>query len=147
MGKRASSDPDRVGVELRLLVGQLFRELRNDMTVSGLSVPELSVLGRLDREGSVTAVELAAAEQVTPQAIALTVASLFERGLISKTKDQRDKRRLLLEPTPAGRTAMNAMRTGGADRVVKALEMEFTAAEVDKIADVLPLLGRLRDRL
>ncbi|MFB8003126.1 MarR family winged helix-turn-helix transcriptional regulator [Nocardia sp. NPDC056000] len=147
MGKCGSGNPDEVGVELRLLVGQLFRELRNDMTVSGLSVPELSVLGRLDRDGSVTAVELAAAEQVTPQAMALTVASLHDRGLISKTKDERDKRRLLLETTAAGRTAMNALRTGGADRVVKALEMEFTAAEVERIADVLPLLARLRDRL
>lgn len=147
MGARGSSSPDRVGVELRLLIGQLFRRLRNDMRITGVSVPELSVLGRLDREGPVTAVELAAAEQVTPQAMALTVAALHNRGLISKTKDNRDKRRLLLEATPTGRAAMSALRADTTDRVVAALAADFTPDEVARIADALPLLARLRDRL
>ncbi|MGW0035176.1 hypothetical protein [Gordonia sp. NPDC003376] len=65
----ASPDVLDVASDLRLTLGGLIRRLRTIRSPDDPSVPETSVLARLDREGPTTAADLARSEQVTPQSM------------------------------------------------------------------------------
>jgi DNA-binding MarR family transcriptional regulator len=61
------------------------------------------VLGRIIDTGPTTAAALAPCEQVTQQAIAQSLATLKERGLVEKQADPGDGRKSLVSATAAGR--------------------------------------------
>jgi DNA-binding MarR family transcriptional regulator len=69
-----------------------------------------AVLGRLDREGSSSVSDLAAAEKVRPQSMAQTVGELEADGLVKRRPDPYDRRRALVELTPAGRDTLEEDR-------------------------------------
>jgi len=60
------------------------------------------VLGRLDRAGPVTPGRLAEAEQISPQAIGVTLNGLVRRGLVERHADPEDGRRAVMSLTEAG---------------------------------------------
>jgi DNA-binding MarR family transcriptional regulator len=55
--------------ELRGIIGQLHRRLRQVDNADVLTPSQSAVLGRLDRDGAVTQAELAAAEHVRQQSV------------------------------------------------------------------------------
>ncbi|TCO55832.1 MarR family transcriptional regulator [Actinocrispum wychmicini] len=112
-----------------------------------LTLAELSVLGRLDREGATTAAALAVAERVTPQAMATVIAGLTDCGMVTRTRDTEDKRRLLVEVSDEGRQAMRGLRQENVDRLTGVLAERLTPAERRRIAQALPILIRLADLL
>src|SRR5579859_4826073 len=92
----------RVAGELRSALRPLSRRLRSDPVQGELSLSELSLLARLDRDGPMTPAELARCEQVRPQSVVAPLARLEELRLVVKNPDATDGRKLVLSLTPAG---------------------------------------------
>jgi DNA-binding MarR family transcriptional regulator len=141
------ADPEHVGAELRLAVARIARRLRQAHAVGDVTLSEVSVLARLDRDGPASPGVLAEHERVRPQAMATTLAALEERGLVRRRPDAEDGRRAVLTVTAAGRKIMLDRRSESNQRLTSILQEEFTAAERRKMLAVLPLLDRLADRL
>ena len=141
------SVPVRVDVsllasELRVVLGQLMRRLRAEHR---FPLTHGAVLGRLDRQGPLSTVELATAERVRPQSMGQTLAELEAQGLVSRRPDEADGRRTLLELTDAGRQALAEDRQRREGWLAQAIEQGFSPEEQEVLAQSIPLLGRLTE--
>lgn len=133
---------------LRVAVGALNRRVREEATTFGeLSIPQMTALSRLDRQGPMTTAQLARREQISPQAMGATMASLEKRGLVARRPDPADGRLSILGLTPEGREAVRSGRNAVVDRMVAALHESFTDEETGILSAAAPLIERLADRL
>jgi DNA-binding MarR family transcriptional regulator len=128
--------------ELRVVLGQLMRRLRAEHR---FPLSHGAVLGRLDRQGPLSTVELASAERVRPQSMGQTLAELEAQGLVSRRPDEADGRRTLLELTDAGRRTLAEDRQRREGWLTQAIEQEFSADEQEVLAQAIPLLARLTE--
>jgi DNA-binding MarR family transcriptional regulator len=131
-----------VAHELRETVGRLIRRLRAE---PGPPVPQMIVLGRLDREGPSSISDLAAAERMRPQSMAQTVRELETMGLVSRRPDPADARRAFVELTRAGLDTLQAARAAREDWLTETLERELDAPERELVRRTLVLLRRVAD--
>jgi DNA-binding MarR family transcriptional regulator len=137
----------KAAADLRVVVGRITRRVRQGHEVGELTLSEVSVLARLDREGPATPGRLAEGERVRPQAMATTLATLEQRGLVRRDPDASDGRRALLAVTPAGRALLADRRSATTQRIARALGEEFSAAERRRLIAAVALLDRLAERL
>jgi DNA-binding MarR family transcriptional regulator len=135
-------DTGKLAAELRVVVGQLVRRLRAEHR---FSLMQGTVLGRLDREGPQSTADLAAAERVRQQSMAQTISELEAQGLISRSPDPSDKRRILLDLTAEGRRVLNHERRRREGWLARAIEDEFSVDEQDTLNAAVQLLGRLTE--
>ena len=135
-------DTSLVASELRVVLGQLMRRLRVEHR---FPLSHGAVLGRLDRQGPLSTVELASAERVRPQSMGQTLAELETQGLVSRRPDEADGRRTLLELTDAGRQTLAEDRQRREGWLTEAIEQEFSAEEQEVLAQAIPLLARLTE--
>jgi DNA-binding MarR family transcriptional regulator len=126
--------------ELRIVLGHLVRRLRREYA---FPIAQASVLSRLDREGAQTTSALASAERVRPQSMAQTLAELEEGGLIARSPDPADGRRILIELTGRGRERLREDRRRREGWLAEAISTELTPAEQQMLIEALPLLRRL----
>jgi DNA-binding MarR family transcriptional regulator len=133
----------------RLRVGlSAFRRRVQERAMDGdLSAPQLTALSRIDRLGPVTTAELARREQITPQAMGATIASLEQRGLVTRGVDVSDGRRSILSLAPSGRDALHSGRSALSDKIAAALAESFTSGEITLLDAAAPLIERLSDLL
>jgi DNA-binding MarR family transcriptional regulator len=103
------------------------------------------VLSRLDREGSSSASELAAAERVRPQSMAQTLADLEQDGLVARSPHPTDRRRALVALTDRGRATLEADRLQREGWLAKAIAEQLSASELRALTKVLPVLRRLAE--
>jgi DNA-binding MarR family transcriptional regulator len=132
---------------LRVAIGALKRRVREASGAGELTIPQLTALSRLDRLGPVTTAELARREQITPQAMGATIASLEKLGLVARSADAADGRLSILGLTPDGLTAVRSGRDTVVDRIVAVLDESFTDQETEILAAAAPLIERLADLL
>src|SRR5690348_69604 len=135
-------DASLVASELRVVLGQLMRRLRAE---HGFPLTHGAVLGRLDRQGPLSTVELAGAERVRPQSMGQTLAELEAQGLVSRRPDETDGRRTLLDLTDAGRQTLADERARREGWLAQAIEQEFSGEEQEILAQAIPLLARLTE--
>lgn len=83
-------------------LGVLLRRARAAAASHGLSLSDSAVLGRLARNGSATAADLARAEGMRPQSMGATIAALEQRRLVKRTPHPTDGRQLLVTLTTQG---------------------------------------------
>jgi DNA-binding MarR family transcriptional regulator len=131
--------------ELRVVFGNLKRRLREQATAGDMTLSQIAVLSRLDREGPATVSNLAREQGVRPQSMGATVAALEAAGMVRGTPDPADGRQTLLSLTEACRDVINAARIEREDRLLVAIEAKLTPAEQDELARALRLLQRLAD--
>ena len=136
-----------LAVALVLAVGRIARRVRQAHSVGDVTLSEVSVLARLNCDGADSPGSLAVLERVRPQAMASTLASLEERGLVRRRQDASDGRRVLMRVTDAGRRVLADRRSESVRRLTAVLDEEFTPGERRKVLAVLPLLDRLAERL
>lgn len=91
-----------LAAELRFALNRMNRRLRQQATSDDLTVSQLSVLAILNREGAVTAGELAAKENVRPPSMTRIIAALEAFGLIARGENPADGRQVLVSLTDAG---------------------------------------------
>ena len=132
---------------LRVAIGAFKRRVRETSADGELTNPQLTALSRLDRLGSMTTAELARREQISPQAMGTTIASLEDLGLVARSADAADGRRSILSLTPDGLAAIRSGRNAVVDRISEVLEGSFADAEIEVLATAAPLIERLADLL
>ncbi len=138
-------DPDlyEIAAALRASIGLLLRRLRQVRPDDELSLPEGSALTRLDRGGPATASALARREQISPQSMGATLAALEARGLVARSPDPADGRRIVLSVTDAGRRVLQDKRSARVEQLAQALSAGFTRIELNQLMAAAPLLERL----
>jgi DNA-binding MarR family transcriptional regulator len=127
--------------ELRVVLGQLVRRLRSEHRFPMLHG---AVLGRLDREGPRSIGDLAASERVRPQSMAQAVADLESSGLVGRSPDPADRRRVLIEMTAEGRAALEEDRRNRVGWLVSAIE-ELEPEDQEVLARATGILSRLAE--
>jgi DNA-binding MarR family transcriptional regulator len=147
MGKRnldlEATPLSATAAELRVLLGQLRRRLREQASQGDLTSSQISVLGRIEREGPTTVSALAQIEGVRPQSMGATVATLQAAGFIAGTAHPTDGRQTLLSLTPACRAWIKKHRAQREDWLVHTIQTKLSLAEQKKVADAIGLLKRL----
>jgi DNA-binding MarR family transcriptional regulator len=140
-------DPNEVASALKLSIGLFVRRFRQSPGTGALTLPEQSTLSRLERGGPASASDLARAEQVTPQAVGPTVAVLEDRGLVVRSRDPKDARRVLLSVTEPGLEALRDKRGAVVERMANVLAEDFSQAELETLHAAAQLIERLGERL
>ena len=110
-------------------------------------MPESAALSRLDRSGASTAAALAKLEQISPQSMGATLAALEARGLITRTGDPDDGRRIVVSLSDGGRRALRGRRDARTAQLARALRSDFTDSELEQLRIAAPLLERLAESI
>jgi len=134
--------PAAIAGDLRVVLGQLIRRLRAEHR---FPISQGAVLGRLDREGPQSTSDLAAAERVRPQSMAQTLGDLEAEGLITRSADPDDRRRTLIDLSPAGRLELEADRLHREGWLARAIADELSDADQEVLARAVVLLERLSE--
>jgi DNA-binding MarR family transcriptional regulator len=138
---------DELAAELLNGIGLIVRRMKQLKTPGDLSMSERATLSRLERDSSTTSADLARADQITPQAMGNILAGLESRGLIQRSADPHDGRRIIVSLTEAGHQQQLHKRDTRARQIADALTAGFTPAELDLLRAAAPLLERLADHL
>jgi len=138
---------DQIAGTLRLSLGLLIRRLRQVKSHDELTLPEISVLARLDRDGPTTVTALAKLEQISAQSMGATLAALEARGLVARASDPGDGRRVVMSATDAGLEALQTGRNARLEALARALSTAFSPAELEKLRDAAPLIERLAQNI
>ena len=138
----SKTDPALTASELRIVIGQLIRRLRQE---HAFPLSHGSVLGRLDRQGPQSVSDLAQVERVRPQSMAQTVGDLEADGLVSRRPDPDDRRRALVELTELGRDALIADRRRRDGWLARAIAEDLDDEERELLTRAIAVLGRLSE--
>jgi DNA-binding MarR family transcriptional regulator len=141
------TDVSEVAGALRVAVGLVVRKLRQAPVEGELTMAESSALSRLERGGPATSSDLARLERISPQSMGATVATLLERGLVERSKDPGDGRRIVLSVTQAGRRTVHDKRSARTEQIVAALRAAFSEDELGQLKAAAALLERLAEKL
>ena len=128
--------------EIRQGATRLSRRLRSERPPGGLSSSKLSVLSHLLHSSPATAGEVAAADHQQPQSLTRVLAELERERLITRTRDEHDRRQSLLSITHEGRQALRRDMAQRDEWLAVALT-GLTETE----RDLLRLAARLMDRI
>jgi DNA-binding MarR family transcriptional regulator len=138
----APADVDQVASALFVSVGLLRRRLRQARVPGELTFPEIAALARLERGGPASSAELARLEQISPQSMGATLNALEERGLVARSADPQDGRRVVLSVTEAGLRWLRERRNVRVEQLAQALS-GFSQAELRQLMAAVPLIERL----
>jgi len=136
-----ATDISLTASELRAVLGQLMRRLRAEHR---FPLMHGAVLGRLDREGPRSIGDLAASERVRPQSMAQTVAEMEDGGLVARSPDPADGRRVLVDLTAQGRTVLEEDRRHRVGWLVSAVE-QLPPADQEVLQRATGILRRLAE--
>lgn len=129
-----------LAVEFRAALRPLFRRF---VTERSISLGKSGILNRLNEHGAATASELAAAEQITPQAVAVALRELEEMALVSRVRDEADRRRVHVELTEQGRIVLLSEREAGTRWLADALMDRLDDSDRAVLASAVPVLRKL----
>jgi DNA-binding MarR family transcriptional regulator len=124
-------------------VSRLFHRLRVTRADGGLSMAKLGVLSQLRREGVATATTVAGCLGIQPQSLTRLLADAENEGFIQRHQDPADKRRSLIEITPAGMRLLAEEARKRETCLAAAMIQALTPTE----QELLRLAGSLMDRL
>jgi DNA-binding MarR family transcriptional regulator len=139
----AIEQPTPVAGELRVVLGQLTRRLREQADTGDFTHSQSAVVLLLEREGPATMSALARAQGIRPQSMAAIVAALQDAGLVEGSADPTDGRKTLLSLTDFARSQFAAGRLAKEDWLLRAIGTTLSADEQQTLAASIPLLRRL----
>jgi DNA-binding MarR family transcriptional regulator len=145
--EQAVPDITDLAGKLRVSVGLVVRKLKQAPDQRELPLAESSALARLERGGPATASDLARLERISPQSMGVTVAALLERGLVERSRDPQDGRRIVLTITDVGRRTVRDRRGARTERIAAALRDGFSGEELAQLLAAASLLERLAEKL
>jgi DNA-binding MarR family transcriptional regulator len=119
--------------------------LESGLRSTGIPISQISVLSRIIGDGPTTAAALAAAEHVTQQAIAQSLATLENRGLVTKSRDPGDGRKSLVSATEPGHALMQGIKASREAWLSRAIEAAVTPDERPALETTIDLLQRIAD--
>jgi DNA-binding MarR family transcriptional regulator len=137
------AEAEALADELQFVVGALVRQMRSASPAHNISLSQVSVLKRLDRQGPHTVADLARSDKITHQSVTDSVDALAGRGLVRRTPDPGDRRRKLVTITADGQRLLAERREAGAENLAAAIASRLTSAERVHLAQAIPLMRRL----
>ena len=146
MSNRKSSQTglaSTLAAEIRTVGGKLKRRLREHGGRSDLTPSQISVLLRLEKDGSTTVSSLARAEGMRPQSMSAVVTSLREAGLVRGAPDPNDGRQTLMSLTPKCLKWLQEGRAARQDWLTATISEKLSAREQEKLQSALELLTRV----
>lgn len=133
--------------DLRLATLRLARRLRCVRVADSMSDAQLAVLMTLRLHGRRTITALAERERVTAPSMTSLINGLEEQGLVTRTTDDGDRRRVQVDVTEAGIGIVERTMQRRDELLIGAMrELELTAGEVQILRDAAALMGRLAER-
>jgi len=136
-------DAEAVADGLQFVVGALVRQMRSVSPSHDISLSQVSVLKRLDREGPRTIADLARLDKITHQSVTASVDALADRGLVRRVPDPGDRRRKLVTITGGGQKLLTERREAGAENLTAAIASRLTGTERAHLARAISLMRRL----
>jgi DNA-binding MarR family transcriptional regulator len=138
---------DPLAVRLAVAIKRLRARFREAAWTGVVELPiaQVAVIKRLRNDGPTTASELAAAEHVTHQAIAQTLAALKRTGLVRSEADPTDGRKSVISVTPAGHRLFESAVASRDAWLVRAIESVVSRRERAALGKSIELLERLAD--
>ncbi len=100
----------------------------------GLSGAQLFVLHELGKTPSLSLSELAERTRTDQSSVSVVVTRLVDGGYVTRDRDKRDARRLVLNLSKSGRTVADKSPPVAQERIVEALE-RIPASERRRFAD------------
>ncbi|MFF2196367.1 MarR family winged helix-turn-helix transcriptional regulator [Streptomyces sp. NPDC058157] len=131
--------------ELQLAVSLLVRRMRATSASGEVTLSQTSVLKRLEREGPMTATDLARAERIRPQSVIATVDALQAGGYVERAADPTDGRRRYIALTARGRGFLHDRKAAGHGRLAELMAERLTGPERRTVAEAAALLRRLAE--
>ena len=138
---------DPIAVRLAVAIKRLRARLREAVWASGVDLPiaRVAVLKRLRDGGPTTATALAAAENVSHQAMTQTLAALKRAGLVRSAPDPSDGRKSVITITLAGERLFEAAIASRDAWLARAIERVVSPRERAALEKSIELLERLAD--
>jgi len=136
---------DRSATELRESVMALARQMRRHRPDNGLTLSQMEVLGEVSRTGVITPAALSTRMHVRVQSLTDSINELADRGLIARRSDPADRRRALIELTPAGKTLLDGDRSERDAWLHASMHSNLSRLEYDLLMLVAPVLRKLAD--
>jgi DNA-binding MarR family transcriptional regulator len=131
-------------LRLATAVGRLRTVLRDvRWQVTDLSLTQVAILRQLERAGPCTASALAAAEHISPQAVAQQLVGLKERAYIETTPDARDRRKTSISLSREGQLLLDALIESREAVLARAIEATVPAEELANLDRAIDVLERL----
>jgi DNA-binding MarR family transcriptional regulator len=116
--------PERCATEIMRVIPKVIRFLRSEMRQQGqpsLSLSQLRVLKFLERSPHASLSEVADYLDVTRPTMSTMIDRLVQRGLVARTADPQERRRVLLTLTTAGQTQLQQVSQATEANVVEVL--------------------------
>ncbi|MDX1886330.1 MarR family winged helix-turn-helix transcriptional regulator [Mycolicibacterium sp. 120270] len=129
--------------ELRESMVAVTRQMRRHRPDHGLTLSQMEVLSEVTRTGVITPVELAARLHVRVQSLTDSINELVNRGLLSRRPDDDDRRRQLIEVTPAGTALLEDDRAERDAWLNATMRENLTDLEFNLLMLVAPVLRKL----
>ena len=131
--------------DIGLLATKLKRRLREQATAGDLTLSQVAVLIRLEKDGHATVSSLARSEGMRPQSMGTVIASLEAADLVSGAPDPADGRQTLISLTDACRQWVQEGRAAREDWLTRAILTLLSPPEQDVLAASVELLKRIVD--
>ena len=132
-----------LAAEIRAVSRKLKLRLREHGGGNDLTPSQVSVLLRLEKNGSATVSSLARAEGMRPQSMSAIVTPLQESGFVSGAPDPSDARQTLMSLTPKCLKWIQEGRAARQDWLTTTISRKLSAHEQEKLRAALELLTRL----
>jgi DNA-binding MarR family transcriptional regulator len=129
------TDSQRILDSIRRLVRQLRLADRSAQSAVGLSGAQLFVLQELGKTPALSLGALAQRTRTDQSSVSVVVTRLVDAGLVSRERDERDARRLVLTLTRAGRALLQKAPPAMQQKILAALE-ELAVADRRRFADL-----------
>jgi DNA-binding MarR family transcriptional regulator len=130
---------------LRTVFRRLKKRLREHGGGNDLTPSQISVVLRLEQDGSATVSSLARMEGMRPQSMSAVVAPLQESGLVRGAPDPSDGRQTLMSLTPKCLRLLQKGRAARQDWLTARISQKLSVPEQEKLQATLALLTRLVD--
>ena len=130
---------------LRPVLLKIARELRREVHALGVTGGQVALLIQIRKHEGIGARELAELERISPAAMSGYIDRLEKAGLVTRVRDERDRRRQVLVLTDEAERVLRSVRSRRTAWLANRLE-RLSPEELAAIdAAVEPLLGLLED--
>jgi DNA-binding MarR family transcriptional regulator len=129
------SDSQRILDSIRRLVRMLRVSDRQAQAELGVSGAQLFVLTELGKTPALSLNELAARTRTDQSSVSVVVTRLVDAGLVTRERDERDARRLVLHLTRSGRALLQHAPPVAQERLLAVFD-RLPDAERKRFADV-----------
>jgi DNA-binding MarR family transcriptional regulator len=129
---RSTTEPPLLMYAVKQVELAVRAHLDDLLKPSGVTALQYTALTVLEHGGELSAAQLARNSFVTAQSMADMVRALTSKGLITRTRDETDRKRLLISLTPEGRAFLDEVR-GDVSELDRRMTGSLTSRQRDSL--------------